>query len=131
MEAARAAEHHRDQWGLMWYLQLGICTSIPNWNHSQNSLAAAKHLSNYHEDNASQPDNSHKLCDKSGHLILSLLESQTEITTWSEFRNGGKAIVEKIIALEERNKNKKAGLWESQSGIRVGKLTIGVRSFEI
>ena len=51
--------------------------------------------------------------------------------TWSEFSNGGKAIVEQILASEERKKSKRAGLWESQSGIRVGKLTIWVRSFEI
>ena len=56
---------------------------------------------------------------------------ETERTTWSEFPNGGKAIVEQILASEERNKSKRAGLWESQSGIRVGKLTIWVRSFEI
>ena len=56
---------------------------------------------------------------------------ETETTTWSEFPNGGKAIVEQILASEERNKSKRAGLWESQSGIRVGKLTIWVRSFEI
>ena len=30
-----------------------------------------------------------------------------------------------------RKKSKRAGLWESQSGIQVGKLTIWVRSFEI
>ena len=52
-------------------------------------------------------------------------------TTWSEFPNEGKAIVEQILASEEINKSKRAGLWESQSGIRVGKLTIWVRSFEI
>ena len=52
-------------------------------------------------------------------------------TTWSEFPNGGKAIVEQILASEERNKSKRAGLWESQSGIWVGKLTIWVRSFEV
>ena len=56
---------------------------------------------------------------------------ETETTTWSEFPNGGKAIAEQILASEERNKSKRAGLWESQSGIRVGKLTIWVRSFEI
>ena len=56
---------------------------------------------------------------------------ETEKTAWSEFPNGGKAIVEQILASEERNKSKRAGLWESQSGIRVGKLTIWVRSFEI
>ena len=56
---------------------------------------------------------------------------ETETTTWSEFPKGGKAIVEQILASEERKKSKRAGLWESQSGIRVGKLTIWVRSFEI
>ena len=43
---------------------------------------------------------------------------ETETTTWSEFSNGGKAIVE-----EEINQSKIAGLWESQSGIRVEKYT--------
>ena len=56
---------------------------------------------------------------------------ETETITWSEFSNGAKAIVEQILASEERNKCKRSGLWESQSGIRVGKLTIWVRSFEI
>ena len=56
---------------------------------------------------------------------------ETETTTWSEFSNGGKAIVEQILASEEINKSKIAGLWELKSGIRVGKLTIWVRSFEI
>ena len=50
----------------------------------------------------------------------------TETTTWSEFLNGGKVIVEQILASGERE-----GLWESQPGIRVGKLTIWVRSFKI
>ena len=52
-------------------------------------------------------------------------------TTWSEFPNGGKAIAEQILASEEINKSKRAGLWDSQSGIQVGKLNISVRSFEV
>ena len=56
---------------------------------------------------------------------------ETETETWSEFPNGGKAIVEEILASEERNKSKRAGQWESRSGIHVGKLTIWVGSFEI
>ena len=44
---------------------------------------------------------------------------ETEATTWSEFPNGGKVIVEQILASEEINKSKRAGLWESQSGIQV------------
>ena len=42
MAAAQAAENHGDEWGLTWYLQWGIYTSIPPWTHSQNSLAAAE-----------------------------------------------------------------------------------------
>ena len=39
---------------------------------------------------------------------------ETETTTWSEFANRGKTIVEQILAPEEINKSKRAGLWESQ-----------------
>ena len=45
MAAAQAAENHGDEWGLTWYLRWAIYTSIPTWNHSQNSLAAAEALS--------------------------------------------------------------------------------------
>ena len=55
---------------------------------------------------------------------------KTETATWSEFSNEGKAVVEQTLASEERNKSKRAGLRESQSGVQVGKLTIWVRSFE-
>ena len=53
---------------------------------------------------------------------------KTETTTWSEFPNGGKTNVEQILVSDKSNR---AGLWESHSGIWVGKLTIQVRSFEI
>ena len=52
-------------------------------------------------------------------------------TTWSEFSNGGKAIIEQILMWEKRNKSKRAGVWESQSGICVGKINCWVTSFEI
>ena len=52
---------------------------------------------------------------------------ETEKTTWLEFPNWGKEIVEQILAWQERNNSKRAGLWESQSGICTEKLT----SFEI
>ena len=38
---------------------------------------------------------------------------ETEVKTWSGFSNGGRAIVEQILASEERKKSKRAGLWES------------------
>ena len=56
---------------------------------------------------------------------------ETETTASSEFPNWGKTIVEQMLASEERKKSKGEGLWESQSGICVGKLTIWVRLFEI
>ena len=56
---------------------------------------------------------------------------ETETKTWSEFPDGGKAITEQILATEEITKSQTAGLSESQSGIRVGKVTIWIRSFEI
>ena len=56
---------------------------------------------------------------------------KTETTTWSELPNGEKAIVERILVPEERNKSKREGLWKPQSGIWLGKLNIWVRSFEI
>ena len=65
------------------------------------------------------------------HCELDEKSMETESTLWSEFPNGGKAIVEQILASEEREKSKRAVLWESQCGIRIGKLTIWVRSFEI
>ena len=95
MAVAQTAETHGDEWGLTWYLQWGIYTSISTWTQSQNSVAAAEalclkisshgtflHLSNDHEDDLNQHENSHKLCNKTG------------TRTWSEFPNGGKAIVE-------------------------------------
>ena len=39
---------------------------------------------------------------------------ETETTTWSEFPNGAKAIVEQRLPSEEINKSKRAGLWESR-----------------
>ena len=54
--------------------------------------------------------------------------TETETQTWSEFPNRGKAIIERILAAEERYKSKRAGLGESQSGIQVGKLIIWLRS---
>ena len=64
-------------------------------------------------------------------LGISLWIWWSRSTTWSRFPNGGKAIVDQILASEERNKTKWPGLLESQSGIRVGKLTILVRLPEI
>ena len=47
---------------------------------------------------------------------------EAEATTTSEFLNRGKVIVEQIIASEEINKSKKAGLWESHSHNHLSKI---------
>ena len=85
MAAAVAAENHRDEWGLTWYLQCGIYASIPTWTHPQNLLAAAQALSlkifphypsNDQEDCPNQHNNSHNLCNETGHLVVNLMERQ-------------------------------------------------------
>ena len=65
------------------------------------------------------------------HFDFERTSLETKTTTWSDFPNGEKVIAEQILALEEQHKSKTAELWESQTGIPVRKLTIGVKSFEI
>ena len=67
--------------------------------------------------------------NRASHCELVGKSMETETIIWWEFHNGGKAIVEQILVSEEVNKSKRAGLWESQSGIWVGKLTIWVRGY--
>ena len=38
-----------------------------------------EHLSNDHEDHPNQHENSHKLCNEMGHLIVNLMESQWKL----------------------------------------------------
>ena len=45
MAAAQVPENHGDERGLTWDLRWRIYTSIPNWTHLQNSLAAVEALS--------------------------------------------------------------------------------------
>ena len=84
-----------------------------------------EHLPN-HEDSPSQQENSHKFCDEKRHPVLGFdgKSMETVTTTLLEFLNERKAIVEQILASEEINQSKRAGLFESQSGTRVRKLTI-------
>ena len=74
-------------------------------------------------------------CNGASHIEFDGTSMETETATWLEFPNGGKAIVEQILASGERNKSRRVGeslkrtLSQSQSGIQVGKLTIWVGSF--
>ena len=124
MAAAQATENHGDELSLTWYLRWGIYTSIPTRTHSQNSIAAAEasEFKDILSSNISQMIT--KIIP-----IRTRIDVTTETTTWSEFPNGGKAIVKQILLSEEINESKRAGLWKSQSRIKVGNLTIWGRSF--
>ena len=106
MTVVQAAENYVDEWGLAWYLGWGIYMHQFQPETSQNSLAVTS-------------------CFEFDRMSV-----ETE-TTWSEFPNDGKAMLEQILVSEEVNKSKRAILWESHSGIQVGKLPIWLRSFEI
>ena len=76
-----------------------------------------------YEDHPSQHENSHTVIYTGVYRFEFVEKSmETETTTW------WKAIVEQILALNEINESKRVGLWESQSGIRVGEIIIWVRS---
>ena len=93
-----------------------------------------EHLSIDWEDHTKKHESSHKLFDEKAHPILSLKESWWKlrlIMTWSEFPNGGTTTLKEILMPVEVNKPKRAGLWESQSGIQIGQLTIWIRLFMI
>ena len=75
-------------------------------------------------------ENRHKLCDEKEHPF----EVWRKVSgNWDNNMIGiwGKASVEQILRSEEINKSRRAGLWEIQSGIEIGKLNFWVRSFEI
>ena len=104
------------------------------WTNSQNSLAAAealilKILSHGTSLKWSQRPFSMRIVISYwwNSFEFNRKSMETETTTWSKFLNEEKPIVEQILASKERSKSKRAGLWESQAGIRVGKLTIWVR----
>ena len=90
-----------------------------------------EHLSDDHKDHPNQYKNSHKQWNGVSRCEFDGKSMETETTTWFEFPSGEKAIAEQILVSEEINKSKRAGLWESQSGIHVGKLNIWETSFEI
>ena len=64
------------------------------------------------------------------HFVFDGKSMETEIATWSDYPNGGKVIVEQILAWAGRKKSKRARLWHSQSEIQVEKLIIWVKPFE-
>ena len=77
-----------------------------------------EHLSNDHEDRPNQHENSHKLCNETGHPFLSLLEGQWKLKQQDDqnFPMGEKPLQrqKQILASEERKKPEEKD-WESHS----------------
>ena len=90
-----------------------------------------EHLSNDHEDHPNQHKNSHNLCDEMGHPVVNLMEvngnwdnNMIRIFQWLESHcRTNPSITRKGYILNSRTIR--------MSGIRVGKLTIWVKSFKI
>ena len=138
MAAAQEAEDHKDKWELTAKLRWGIYTSIPIWTHSQNSLAvAAEALSLIFPWNISQMIT--KTIPISTRLVIRY-PMKGGILLWIWWKVNGNNNMIKIFQWREshcrtntsirRIKSKRAGLWESQFKIWVGKLTIWVRLFD-
>ena len=132
MAAVQAVENHADEWGLIWYLPWRICASIPTRIHSQNSLAAAAEALSLKISSceislkwSQRPSQSAQDYSWNGVFHFEFDGMLMEVETWSEFSSG------KNTSVRRKKKPKRAGWWESQSGIWLGRLTIWVRSFEI
>ena len=116
-----------------------IYTSIQIWTHSQNSLAAAETLGLKICSHGTSQIITNTVSMSKGIVISYATKCCFEIdqksikieTIWSEFSNGRKAIAEQILRSEEIYKFKWLRLWQTQSGIWVGTLSSGIRSFEI
>ena len=134
MAAAKTAENHGDEWGFtlyLWWLIYSNLKPLTKFISSRKSTEFKDILAWY----ISQM--TMKTIPISTRIAIRHVSFQsigtsmeTETTTWSEFPNGGKAIVEQILASEERSKSKRAELWEWQSEIQVAKLTIWVRAHQ-
>ena len=119
-----------------------IYTSIPTWTHSQNSLSRrSTEFKDILPQNISQMIT--KTIPISTRIVISYAMKQG-IPFWVWWKVNGnwdnnmiriykwrETIAEQILTPEEINKSTRAGLWDSQSGIQVERLTIWVRSFEI
>ena len=129
MTAVEADENHGDGWGLTWFIYLNYNLNPLNTFSSSSRSTVFKDI---------LPWNMSQMITKSVPISTRIVISNAmkwgiPLCIWwkvnGNWDNGGKAIVEQIASWE-RNKSKRAGLWESQSGIRVEKLTIWIRSFD-
>ena len=143
MTAAQANENHGDERDLTWYFLWGIYTSVPTWTHSQNSLAVVEAPSL-----KTWPRMISQMITKTIPIstqIVIIYEMKWGNLLWIWWKVNENWDINMIRISQwtkrhcrtntsvRRNKSKRAGLRESQSGIPLGKLTIWVRvrSFEI
>ena len=63
-----------------------------------------KHLSNDHDDHPNEHENSHKLCNETGHPVLGLLQSHWKLRQQHDqnFSMEGKVIVRQTLLSEEK-----------------------------
>ena len=118
MTTGQAVESLKDEWGLTWYFLWGIHKS----SHSQKFISSSRStkFNNILPWNISQMTT--KVVLISTRIIISY-EVKRGIPFWICWKVANEE-TETITASEEINKSKRAGLWEPESGIRVGKVTI-------
>ena len=125
MTAGQAVESLRDEWGLTWYFLWGIHKST----HSQKFISSSRStkFNNILPWNISQM--TIKTVPISTRIIISYAVKRG-IPFWICWKVSNEEI-ETTAASEEINKSKRAGLWEPESGIRVGKVTIWVSHLKL
>ena len=142
MAAAQAAENHEDKWGLTWYFLWGIKYINSKLNPLTKFTGSSRStkLKDILLWNTSQTIT--KTIPISTWIVINYVIKQgIPLWIWWKVNGNWNNNMIRISQWREshcrtnisvrRKKSKRAGLWESQSGIRVGKLTIWVRSFEI
>ena len=69
-----------------------------------------EHLSNDHEDHSNKHEISHKLCNETGHPVLSLLESQWKVRQHVRISRWRESHCRRKLVSKEMNKSKRGGL---------------------
>ena len=146
MAAAQAAENHGDDRGLVRYFRWGIYTSILTLTYSQDRFTNSSRSTEFKD---ILPWDIFEMITKiilsSTRIVLSnVMKLSIPLWIWwkvsgnwsnsmvriSQWRESQCRTITSIRGKEHIQKSRTVR-WESQSGIRVGKITIWVRSFEI
>ena len=143
MAAAQAAENHGDKWGLTWYLWWRIHTSIPTWTHSQNFTSSSRST----DFKDTLPWNISQMITKtipiSTRIVITYaVKRGIPLWIWGKVNENWDNNMIRIsqwkeshcrtnTSIRRKKEIQKSMSEESQSGIRVVKLTIWVRLYEI